>query len=73
MQYDKVYVILWDFEGTDSDELRAKRGDLVIVTEPNKSQEWWFGETVAQDCSRKLGQSGLFPSSYCSIAFEPAV
>ena len=70
--YNKVYVILWDFEGVDNDEIKVKRGDLVHVSKPDKGHEWWFGELVSQDCSRKTGPTGLFPANYCSVAFEVA-
>lgn len=70
--YSNVYVILWDFAGIASDELNVKRGDLVLVEKPQQGEEWWLGEVIAQDCSRKLGQQGLFPANYCTVAFEVA-
>lgn len=73
IEYKRVYVLLWDFNGADHDELSGKRGDLVLVKEPKAGQEWWYGELLDQDCSRKIGPGGLFPSSYSTVAFELAV
>ena len=70
IQYDRVYVLMWDFNGTDSDELKLNRGDLVLVNEPKVGQEWWYGEQLDQDANIKIGSCGLFPASYSSPAFQ---
>lgn len=70
IEYNRVYVVLWDFITSESDELNLHRGDLVFVSEPKTGQEWWYGELLDKDASKKLGPCGLFPSNYSSNAFE---
>ena len=70
IQYNKVYVILWDFQTAEPDELNVHRGDLVLVSDPKTGQEWWYGELLDQNATRKVGPCGLFPSNYSSNAFE---
>ena len=70
IEYNRVFVVLWDFITSESDELNLQRGDLVFVSEPKTGQEWWYGELLDKDASKKLGPCGLFPSNYSSNAFE---
>lgn len=70
IEYKNVYVILWDFMTQEADEINLKRGDLVLVSNAAQGQEWWFGEPLDENASRKIGPGGLFPSSYSSSAFE---
>lgn len=66
-----VYVILWDFEAHEQDELGLSRGDLVLVNEPVDNSDWWSGELLDNDASKKLGRKGLFPRQYTELAFDP--
>lgn len=70
IQYNKVYVILWDFTASEKDELDLRRGDLVFVSDNKERQEWWYGELVNPDVTKKLGPKGLFPANYSSVAFQ---
>lgn len=72
INYDRVFVALWDFESQERDELRLQRGDLVYVTQPSQGAEWWYGERLDPDATRTVGQAGFFPSSYSTAAFEAA-
>lgn len=70
IELKKVFVILWDFQTGEHDELNVNRGDLVLVSNPVNGQEWWYGELLDSNASKKVGPCGLFPSSYSSNAFE---
>jgi len=67
---EKVFVVLWDFVAGEKDELNLHRGDLVYVTDPKESTDWWFGELVNEEATTKMGVSGFFPRSYSAFAFE---
>ena len=66
----KVYVMLWNFEAHEQDELGLSRGDLVLVNEPNENSEWWYGELLDNDATKRLGRKGLFPRQYTDPAFD---
>ncbi len=66
-----VYVSLWNFEAHEKDELALAKGDLVLVNEPTVQSDWWFGELLNSEATKKIGQKGLFPSQYADLAFEP--
>ena len=68
--FNKVYVVLWDFAGHESDELPLNRGNLVLVNDPTPGRDWWFGELLDSTASKKEGATGLFPSTYITVAFE---
>ena len=63
-------MILWDFTASEKDELDLRRGDLVFVSDNKERQEWWYGELVNPDVTKKLGPKGLFPANYSSVAFQ---
>ena len=67
---EKVFVSLWDFAAGEKDEINLKRGDLVLVKDPKENADWWFGELLNGEATRKLGKSGFFPRTYASHAFE---
>ena len=67
---EKVFVSLWDFSAGEKDEINLKRGDLVLVKDPKENADWWFGELLDREATRKLGKSGFFPRTYASRAFE---
>ena len=67
---EKVFVSLWDFSAGEKDEINLKRGDLVLVKDPKENADWWFGELLDEEATRKLGKSGFFPRTYASHAFE---
>lgn len=66
----KVYVALWDFVGSQKDELSVQRGDLIHVANPDPSAEWWAGEGLDANASAKTGKFGFLPSTYFMEAFE---
>ena len=66
-----VYVVVWNFEAHERDELNLNRGDLVLVSNSQDDGDWWFGELLDNDAENKLGRSGLFPREYADLAFEP--
>ena len=66
----KVYVSLWDFEAHEKDELGLIRGDLILVSEPSDGSDWWFGELLDIEATKKIGKQGLFPRQYADLAFE---
>ena len=68
---EKVFVTLWDFAASENDELALHRGDLVYVSSPLSSEEWWYGEALDPEASKRLGPAGFFPQKYSTIAFEP--
>lgn len=70
IRLEKVFVSLWDFIAGESDELALQRGDLVYVSDPQPTQEWWYGEKLDPHASTKLGSSGFFPRTYSTTAFE---
>ena len=66
--YDKIYVGKWDFRGEEGDELTFKRGELLLVADPDKSSKWWIGDLLDTETLKARDQSGLF----CSAFVEPA-
>ena len=67
---ERVFVSLWDFAAGERDEINLKRGDLIFVKDPKENADWWFGELLDEEATRKLGKSGFFPRTYASHAFE---
>ena len=61
---------LWDFEAHEKDELGLIRGDLILVNEPSDKSDWWFGELLDIEATKKIGKRGLFPRQYADLAFE---
>ena len=70
IKLQQVFVSLWDFVASEDDELALKRGDLVYVSTPQSTAEWWFGELLDAEASTKMGRSGYFPRAYSTIAFD---
>ena len=70
IRLEKVFVSLWDFVANEQDELALQRGDLVYVNSPLDSAEWWFGELLDANASKKMGKNGFFPRTYSTMAFE---
>lgn len=66
-----VFVIVWNFQAHEKDELNLNRGDLVLVSNTQGDADWWFGELLDKEAEKKLGRSGLFPREYADLAFEP--
>ena len=50
-----VVTAMFDFAGTDADELPLKQGDKVTVLEKDSSG-WWRGSAN--------GKTGIFPANY---------
>jgi len=48
---------LWDFNGSNPDELSFKAGDIIIIHE--KTGDWWKGES--------RGTVGLLPGNYVQL------
>ncbi|XP_071942060.1 src kinase-associated phosphoprotein 2-like [Antedon mediterranea] len=61
--YRNIYMTKWDCEGSGSDELSLKRGDLVhILSREYDSYGWWIGE--------KNLTVGLVPLDYLMKAYK---
>ncbi|WVR06891.1 hypothetical protein IAU60_003927 [Kwoniella sp. DSM 27419] len=54
---------LWDFTGTEADDLQFRSGDTIIIDE-EVNEEWYRGRVIPQGQSVPLPRSGLFPSTY---------
>ncbi|KAI6646561.1 Protein app1-like [Oopsacas minuta] len=67
--YDKIYVGKWDFKGEEGDELSFKRGELLLVADPDESSTWWIGDLLDTETLKARDQSGLFYSAYVESAF----
>lgn len=67
---EQVFVSLWDFTAGEKDELNLKRGDLVYVKDPKQNADWWHGELLDDEATKKLDKSGFFPRTYTSHAFQ---
>lgn len=50
---------LWDYNGSDADDLRFRQGDTVIIDE-EVNKEWFRGRLANQPGEK----GGLFPSNY---------
>jgi E3 ubiquitin-protein ligase SH3RF len=49
---------IYDFHGTEENELRFKKGDIIVVKQEHPSG-WWVGEL--------FGRDGLFPANYVEV------
>ncbi len=49
---------LFDFNGTDENDLRFRKGDVIIVRIQHDSG-WWVGEV--------FGRCGMFPAAYVHV------
>ncbi|KAL0253955.1 hypothetical protein I308_101334 [Cryptococcus tetragattii IND107] len=54
---------LWDFNGTETDDLQFRSGDTIIIDEEVNDQ-WSRGRVIPNGHSLPLPRSGLFPSNY---------
>ncbi|WWD15598.1 hypothetical protein CI109_100020 [Kwoniella shandongensis] len=54
---------LWDFNGTQPDDLQFRGGDMVIIDEEVNDQ-WYRGRVIPNGHNGPLPRSGLFPSNY---------
>ena len=52
------------------DELNLRRGDLILVKDPKENADWWYGELLNEEASKKLDKNGFFPRTYTSHAFQ---
>lgn len=67
--YDKIYVGKWDFRGEEGDELTFKRGELLLVADPDESSNWWIGDLLDTHTLKACERSGLFYSAFVEPAF----
>ncbi|KAK4688822.1 LAS seventeen-binding protein 1/2, partial [Tremellales sp. Uapishka_1] len=54
---------LWDYSGSEADDLTFRSGDSIIIDEEVNDQ-WFRGRVIPQGQSYPLPKSGLFPSTY---------
>ncbi|WVQ80839.1 hypothetical protein IAT38_002946 [Cryptococcus sp. DSM 104549] len=54
---------LWDFSGTESEDLQFRSGDTIIIDEEVNDQ-WYRGRVIPNGQQIPLPRSGLFPSNY---------
>ncbi|OCF41898.1 hypothetical protein I317_04308 [Kwoniella heveanensis CBS 569] len=54
---------LWDFNGTEGDDLQFRSGDIIVIDE-EVNEQWYRGRVIPQGHNAPLPRSGLFPSNY---------
>ncbi|WVQ99539.1 hypothetical protein IAU59_006675 [Kwoniella sp. CBS 9459] len=54
---------LWDFNGTEGDDLQFRSGDIIVIDE-EVNEQWYRGRVIPQGHNVPLLRSGLFPSNY---------
>ncbi|GFZ46719.1 hypothetical protein JCM24511_03939 [Saitozyma sp. JCM 24511] len=54
---------LWDYNGSEADDLTFRSGDTIIIDEEVNDQ-WYRGRVIPQGQSYPLERRGLFPSNY---------
>nr|XP_019011020.1 uncharacterized protein I206_04328 [Kwoniella pini CBS 10737]OCF49801.1 hypothetical protein I206_04328 [Kwoniella pini CBS 10737] len=54
---------LWDFNGTEGDDLQFRSGDIIVVDE-EVNEQWYRGRVIPKGHTVALPRSGLFPSNY---------
>nr|ODN74263.1 hypothetical protein L203_06640 [Cryptococcus depauperatus CBS 7841] len=54
---------LWDFNGTEAEDLQFRSGDIIIVDE-EVNEQWSRGRVVPAGHNAPLPRLGLFPSNY---------
>ncbi|WWC89172.1 uncharacterized protein L201_004090 [Kwoniella dendrophila CBS 6074] len=54
---------LWDFSGTEGDDLQFRSGDTIVVDE-EVNEQWYRGRVIPNGHTVPLPKSGLFPSNY---------
>lgn len=69
VNYEKVYVSLYDFNAEEDDEMSLQRGDLVCVMDSTSSPNWWLAELITPDIV-KTNKKGYCPANFLTLAFE---
>lgn len=59
----KVVRMKYSFEPETENELKLKKGDLLLVLK-EIDEGWWVGEKLGED-GVFTGNTGMFPSNYC--------
>ncbi|EIW70468.1 hypothetical protein TREMEDRAFT_68076 [Tremella mesenterica DSM 1558] len=54
---------LWDYHGTEADDLVFRAGDMIIIDE-EVNEQWYRGRVIPPGQSVPIERSGLFPSNY---------
>ncbi|WVF71327.1 hypothetical protein IAT40_006130 [Kwoniella sp. CBS 6097] len=54
---------LWDFNGTEGDDLQFRSGDTIVIDE-EVNEQWYRGRVIPQGHNAPLPRSGLLPSNY---------
>ncbi|WVQ67500.1 uncharacterized protein L199_005700 [Kwoniella botswanensis] len=54
---------LWDFNGTEGDDLQFRSGDIIVIDE-EVNEQWYRGRVIPKGHTVPLPRSGLFPSNY---------
>ncbi|KAL7421915.1 hypothetical protein Q5752_003687 [Cryptotrichosporon argae] len=54
---------LWDYHGTEADDLAFRQGDSIIIDE-EVNEQWSRGRVVPQGQVYPLDRAGLFPANY---------
>jgi len=53
---------LWDYSGTEADDLQFRQGDIIIIDE--EVNEQWSRGRIVPPGGAPSGKAGLFPSNY---------
>ncbi|WWC62137.1 uncharacterized protein I303_104728 [Kwoniella dejecticola CBS 10117] len=54
---------LWDFNGTEGDDLQFRSGDIIVIDE-EVNEQWYRGRVIPNGHQVPIPRSGLFPSNY---------
>eukprot|EP00117_Sycon_ciliatum_P011315 scpid8868/ scgid5350/ Cytohesin-1; PH, SEC7 and coiled-coil domain-containing protein 1; SEC7 homolog A; Cytohesin-1; PH, SEC7 and coiled-coil domain-containing protein 1; SEC7 homolog A len=73
-KFEQVFVALWDYQPSASDELGFRRGDLLYIEDIIQDTDWWVGrKKSAYDEDTFTGDRGLLVSTYVSPAYEKLI
>lgn len=59
--FQRVYIAMYDYDATDSDEVSFREGDLI--TNVSSIDEGWMTGRV-----QRTGHTGMLPANYVEIA-----
>lgn len=72
--FESIYVALWDYNASASDELSFKRGELILIEDRLNNLDWWVGvKKTSNDIEDFSGDRGLLVSAYVSPAYEKLI
>lgn len=54
---------LWDYNGTEADDLHFRQGDVIVIDD-EVNEQWYRGRVIPGGNGVPLEKGGLFPSNY---------